>query len=160
MKAGVPRELVDHHPCWHRRQFDLWYRNPLTQPTTHKTRVSAAFDGSAWVSQNRPPGSKFSRRLQPRPTTPCRDSGGLGLVALQFCREGLGFLRRDTVPLLVDLDEVGGIFISHLRSRVGDGTLVERTAQHMADMAKPQAPYSTMVREFLQGFEARLVAVP
>lgn len=38
--------------------------------------------------------------------------------------------------------------------------LVERTAQHMADMAKPQAPYSTMVREFLQGFEARLGAVP
>ncbi|MDX9669008.1 MULTISPECIES: endonuclease [unclassified Pseudomonas] len=38
--------------------------------------------------------------------------------------------------------------------------LVERTAQHMADMAKPQAPYSTMVYEFLQGFQTRLLAVP
>ncbi len=64
--------------CWRRRQIDLWCQNPLTQPTTHKTRVSAAFDGSAGVRQNRPPRSKSSRRLQPRPTTPCRASGGLG----------------------------------------------------------------------------------
>ena len=50
--------------CWRRRQIDLWYRNPLTQPTTHTTRVSAAFDGLAWVRQNRPPGPKFSWHLQ------------------------------------------------------------------------------------------------
>lgn len=34
----------------------------------------------------------------------------------------------------------------------------DRTVQYMKDMAKPQAPYSEMVREFLQGFQARLGA--
>lgn len=61
-----------------------------------------------------------------RPNNTLSRQRGLGLVALQFCCEGLGFLRRDTVPLLVDLDEVGGIFISHLRSRVGDGIIFSR----------------------------------
>lgn len=34
----------------------------------------------------------------------------------------------------------------------------DRTVHYMKDMAKPQAPYSEMVREFLQGFQARLGA--
>ena len=35
--------------------------------------------------------------------------------------------------------------------------LIDRTVRHMKEMAKPQAPYSTMVREYLAGFEKRLV---
>jgi hypothetical protein len=34
--------------------------------------------------------------------------------------------------------------------------LIDRTVQQMKGMAKPQSPYSTMVREYLVGFESRL----
>ena len=39
-------------------------------------------------------------------------------------------------------------------------TLRDRTVEHMKDMAKPHAPYSAMVREFLLDFQKRLASAP
>ncbi|HDS0927406.1 TPA: endonuclease [Pseudomonas putida] len=77
---------------------------------------------------------------------------------LVFLEESMKELCK-TIQCLEDrendpFEEANKSIIERLRA------LVERIAQQMADMAKPQAPYSTMVSEFLQSLEARLNNTP